>query len=101
MSKYCVQPHRHIVPGNLKIMENAKLRGLFSKGPKYREPNKINWKSTENMIFESIDLNAEQWTKREQINLKSVFTWKEKLQELVTDRISSLEGNLKDQIRRL
>ena len=59
MSKYCYQPHGHIITGDLKIIENAKLRELVSKGPKYREPNKINWKATDNMIFDPIDLYAE------------------------------------------
>ena len=51
MSKYCYQPHGHIITGDLKIIENAKIRELVSKRPKYREPNKINWKATENMII--------------------------------------------------
>ena len=34
MSKYCYQPHGHTVTGDLKIIENAKLRELVSKGLK-------------------------------------------------------------------
>ena len=74
MSKYCHQPHGHIT-GDLKLIGNAKLRELVSKGPRYREPNKINWKATESMIFESIDLYAERWAKRE--HLKYLSKWKE------------------------
>ena len=40
-------------------MENAKLMELVAKGPKYREPNRVNWKATETVLFESIDLYAE------------------------------------------
>ena len=29
------------------VIENVKLRELVAKGPKYQEPNKINWQSTE------------------------------------------------------
>ena len=94
MSKYCYQPHGHIITGDLKLIENAKLRELVSKGPKYREPNKINRKATENMIFESIDLYAERWAKREQ-DLKYLSKWKETLKKLVTDRISGLKGKFK------
>ena len=61
---------------------------LVSKGPEYREPNKINWKATENMIFESTDFYAGRWEKREQDNVKYVSKWKETLKKLVTDRIS-------------
>ena len=95
MPKYCHQPHGHIITGDLKIVENAKLRELVSKGTKCREPNKINWKATENMIFESIDLYAEQWAKREQDNLKYLSNWKETLKGLATDRISGLKGKFK------
>ena len=76
-------------------IENAKLGDLISKGLKYREPNKINWKVTENMIFESTDIYAERWAKREQDNLKYLSKWKEKLKEFVTDRISGLKGKFK------
>ena len=33
------------------VIENVKLRELVAKVPKYREPNKINWKSTKTMIL--------------------------------------------------
>ena len=86
MSKYCYQPDRHIITGNLKIIVNDKLRKLVSKGPKYREPNKINWKATENIIFESIDLYADRWAKWEQNNLNylDLSECKEEMKELVT-----------------
>jgi uncharacterized membrane protein YqiK len=32
-----------ILCGNLKIIKNSKLRSLFCKGPKYREPQSVNW----------------------------------------------------------
>ena len=41
--------------GDLRVIENAKLRELVAKGPKYREPNRVNWKDTETMFMESID----------------------------------------------
>ena len=52
------------------VIENVKLRELVAKGPKYREPSKINWQSTETMVSNSIDLYVEQWSKREQVDLK-------------------------------
>ena len=39
-----------------RVIENAKLRELVAKGPIYREPNRVNWKATETMFLESIDL---------------------------------------------
>ena len=77
------------------VTENVKLRELVAKGPKYREPNKINWQSTETMISNSIDLYAEQWSKREQVDLKYLSEWKDQIKELVVERISSLKEKIR------
>ena len=94
-SKFCYEPHGHVIIGDLMVIENVKLRELVAKGPKYREPNKINWQSTETMISNSIDLNAEQWSKREQVDLKHLSEWKGQIKELVVERISSLKEKIR------
>ena len=66
-SKFCYKPHGHIITGDLSVIENAKLRELVAKGPKYREPSRVNWKATETIFLESIDLYAKNWSKREQV----------------------------------
>ena len=70
------------------VIENVKLRELVAKGPKYQEPNKINWQSIETMISNSIDLYAEQWSKWEQVHLKYLSEWKDQIKQLVVERIS-------------
>ena len=77
------------------VIENVKLRELVAKGPKYREPNKINWQSTETMISNSIDLYVEQWSKREQVDLKYLSEWKDQIKNLVVERISSLKEKIR------
>ena len=94
-SKFCYEPHGHVITGDLRVIENAKLRELVAKGPKYREPNRVNWKATETMFLESIDLYAKNWSKREQVELKYLSEWKDQLKKLVTDRISNLKGHFK------
>ena len=47
-----------VITGDLRVIENTRLRELVAKGPKYREPNRVNWKATETMFLESIDLYA-------------------------------------------
>ena len=47
------------------------------------------------MLFESIDLYAERWAKREQVNLKYLSEWKDRVKELVVDRISGLKEKFK------
>ena len=47
------------------------------------------------MLFESIDLHAERWATREQVNLNYLSKWRDQVEELVVDRISGLKGKLK------
>ena len=94
-SKFCYDPNGHVIIGDLRVIENAKLRELFAKGPKYREPNRVNWKATETMFMESIDLYANSWSKREQVELKYLSEWKDQLKELVADCISNSKGHFK------
>ena len=54
------------------------------------------------MVSDSIDLYAEQWSKREQVDLKYLCEWKYQIKDLVVERISSLKekiGSPKQEIR--
>ena len=41
-SKYCYEPARHVITGELTIVRDAKLRSLIEIGPSFREQNCIN-----------------------------------------------------------
>ena len=43
-SAFNYMPINHVITGDLSIVENATLRNTIRKGPKYREPRRINWK---------------------------------------------------------
>ena len=47
------------------------------------------------MVLDSIDLYAEQWPKREQVDLKYLSEWKDQIKELVVDCISSLKEKIR------
>jgi len=53
--------HKHILTGNLNIIENSKLRKLFSKGPKYREKKTILWEKTRESIKNGINECIGKW----------------------------------------
>ena len=55
-SNLCYEPNGHAITGDLRVIENAKLRELVAKGPNYRELNRVNWKAIRTMFLESIDL---------------------------------------------
>ena len=44
-SKYCYQPNGHIVTEDLKIITDSRIRSVICKGPKYRFPVPIDFKS--------------------------------------------------------
>ena len=92
-SKFCYEPHGHVITGDLRVIE--KLRELVAEGPTYREPSRVNWKATETMFLESIDLYAKNWSKREQVELKYLSEWKDQLKELVADCFSNLKEHFK------
>ena len=94
-SKFYYELHGHVITGDLRGIENSKLRELVAKRPEYREPNRVNWKATETMFLESIDLYVKNWSKREQGELKYLSEWKDQLKELVADCISNLKGHFK------
>ena len=77
------------------VIENVRLREFVTKGPKYREPNNINWKSTKTMVLDSIDLYEKQWSKPEQVDLKYLSEWRDQIKELVVERISSLKEEIR------
>ena len=93
-SQFCYEPHGHVITGNLMVIKNVKLRELVAKGPKYQEPNKINWQSIETMVSNSIDLYAEQCSKWEQVDLKYLSEWKDQIKELVVEHIASLKQKI-------
>ena len=54
-SMFCNKPHGHVITGDLRVIENARLKELVAKGPKYRETNMVNSKAA---VLETIDLYA-------------------------------------------
>ena len=63
------QPYGHVITGDPSIIPNPKLRGLIAKGPKYREPRKVDWDKNFSLLCESVGQYALQWAKREMIEL--------------------------------
>ena len=47
------------------------------------------------MLFESTGLYTERWAKREQVNLKYLSEWKDRVKELVVNGIAGLKGKFK------
>ena len=70
-SKFSYEPHGHVITEDLMVIEIAKLRELVAKGPKYKEPNRVDWKATETMFNPLISMKTlvQERTSRSQVSL--------------------------------
>ena len=71
------------------------MRDLIAKGPKYREPCKVNWDNNLSLLCEAVDQYALQWAKREIVELSVLSSWKEMVKGQIEERISKLKLNFK------
>ena len=79
LSNYVI-PSDVQLTGDLSIIPNSKLRDLIAKGPKYREPCKVDWDKNLSLLYEAVDQYALQWAKRG-IELSVLSSWKEMVKQ--------------------
>ena len=89
-SEFCDPHHKHIVSGDLRIISNAKLRKLFSKGPNYREPKMLNYRKCKQSIESSISSSITHLATKYSEDVEAFSAWKSKILELVENRIKVL-----------
>ena len=74
--RYLNRHHGHIINGDLRIIENKKLRKIVSTGLNYRQPNTINWKKSKESIVEGLDnLNNRKLLSDKKIFKESLIPW--------------------------
>ena len=81
----------HIITGDLRFVKNKKLRNLLSKGPNYREPNKINFNKCKEAIKVGVEECILTMAKRYKINKNSFDGWKQCLMEKITQKVKILK----------
>ena len=62
-----LQPAGHIVTGDLKIITDSRIRSIICKGPKYRFPVPIDFKSCHEEISGALQEFCNRWCKREHV----------------------------------
>jgi hypothetical protein len=90
-SKFCDPHHKHIVTGDLRFIENEKLRSLLCKGPKYREPQNVNWKKFTENLSSSLDECIHKWASREKVDDVWLSEWKDKVMKDVKSKVQRLK----------
>lgn len=90
-SEFCDPHHKHIITGNLNIINNLKLRKLLSKGPNYRESKPLNYKACRKTITETIDKNIETLAEKYNVNKTDFKAWRDKILSKVDTRINQVK----------
>ena len=86
--------HGHVVTGDLRLVENTKLRNLFSKGPNYREAKTLNFSRCLKSIEDALDISTEKFTKKHKLENKAVDAWKNAILHLVNEKIQTLKRSV-------
>ena len=68
--------HGHVVTGDLRIIENSKLRKLFSKGPNYRENKTINYHKCKTEIYKALDACVSKMAVKYNLDVEAFDRWK-------------------------
>jgi len=59
----------------VRIIDKENIRTIIAKGPKYREPQSINWKYNFKVLMESVEYYVRKWTKREKEEADTPSEW--------------------------
>ena len=86
---------KHILTGNLQIIKNNKLRKLFCKGPKFREPVKIKWEDARSTIQSGIDNFIDTVSDAKRVSKNYFQHLKCFLLELVDEKITKYSSEIK------
>ena len=87
--------HGHVVTGDLRIVEDVKLRKLLSKGPNYREPRTINYNKCKSEIFKSLDHFITVLIERYKLDIQDLNDWRTAIITALDDKINHLKSFVK------
>ena len=82
--------HGHIVSGDIRIVQNNKLRKLLCKGPKYREPVSINFSNCKTERKNSLTKFSSDQCNKKGVPVKCFTQWISLVMEKVNKEIKEL-----------
>ena len=77
--------------GDLRFIENSKLRKLLSKGPNYREPKFVNYKKCLLSVQSALTSTVSKPTKKYNLPQNSLVGWVNSILDRVRERINILK----------
>ena len=89
-SPFVDKHHGHIVSGDLRLIENNRLRKLFAKGPKYRERKLVNWKLSEEKLTHAVKEYAKSWCDKQKMSIQVLTPWISVVCKKIKNRITAM-----------
>ena len=93
-SKFIYPAAGHIIPGNLKIISDSRIRYIVAKGPKYKFPSRIDLKKCREEIASALNDIGNRWCKREYVKPNSLKEWNVSIFKIVDQLINKFYSNL-------
>ena len=93
-SSFCDPHHGHIVTGDLRIIENSKLRKLLAKGPNYREKKTINYSKCIKEIDNAFNLCASNLATKYNLPISSFDSWIANIKYKVKRKVRHLKSTI-------
>ena len=84
----------HVINGDLNIVDNISLRNVFVNGPKFREPQSINWKFNFKILMDSVEDYAGHWARRKGEELDILSEWVRAVRSLIQVRIHKFKRSM-------
>ena len=94
-SEFVDQHHKHVLTGDLKIIENSRLRQLIQKGPNYRESRPINWNRCRDTIKSGLDSCSDKMIDGKDITTEQMSPWKNEVLKKIDEKIQSFKGRIR------
>lgn len=85
--------HGHIISGDLRLIDNNKLRKLFTKGFKFRETKFVTWAVVESSMLQSVKECAVTWCAKWKMSILTLKPWISTVSEKIKNKILSLKGS--------
>ena len=80
---FATKKQPYILTGDLRFLENQKLRKLISKGPNYREPRNINWNKCREVILNGLDSFIDSTSVKLDEKNENFIPWKNEVIEML------------------
>ena len=93
-SPFADKYHKHVVTGDLRIIDNYHLRKLFAKGPKFRETKTITLEKAKSCILTSLNDCINDWCNEKGISKSFFSEWTNNIKNKINNRIEVLNNTL-------